>query len=143
MAISVDVRTPLKEVVHGNVVLAGDSMGGMTGIMGGVASGYQAVKAIQKQEKNLPGFQEYHDWFYQAFACFVCHDHDKRRMMHRLLRKVCTDDEVDYIYRKLEKRTCHPAFVVFEEPEIFQDRPELYQKAKGLISQIGQIPLSF
>jgi digeranylgeranylglycerophospholipid reductase len=143
MAIAVDVRPPLKEVVHGRILLAGDSSGGMTGIMGAIASGYQAVKAILKESKEKQGFNSYSGWFFQAFACYVCHEHDKRRLMHRLLRRVCSDDEVDYIFQRLEGRVCHPAFVVFDEPDTLSERPDLHQKVMKIAREIDNMPLTF
>lgn len=143
MAIAVDVRPPLKELVHGKILLAGDSSGGMTGIMGAVASGYQAVKAIVKESEQKRGFDSYRDWFFQAFACYVCHEHDKRRLMHRLLRRVCNDDEVDFIFQRLKGRICHPAFVVFDEPDTLSEHPELHQKVVKIAREIDTMPLTF
>lgn len=134
-------RAPLKELAIGNVLLVGDAFC-MTGIMGAIASGYQAVKVIEKELNGQEGYPEYKAWFYDAFASLAIQEHDKARIMHRIFRKLCTDEDVDYIYKTLRNKVCHPAFVVFENPEIVRDRPELYGKLKKTIEDIDKMTLT-
>jgi flavin-dependent dehydrogenase len=135
-------RAPLKEVASGNVIFVGDTVN-MSGIMGAIASGYQAVKAILKELNGQEGYSEYKTWYYNAFAAFTCQEHDRLRIMHRIFRKLCTDDDVDHIYKTLQGEVCHPAFVVFENPELVRDRPELYEKVMDTIKKVENMTLTF
>jgi len=134
-------RAPLNELAFGNVLLVGDAFC-MSGIMGAIASGYQAVKAMVKELNSQEGYPEYKAWFYNAFASLAIQEHDRTRIMHRLFRNLCTDEDVDYIYKTLQDKVCHPAFVVFENPEIVRDRPELYGKLKQTIEDIDKMTLT-
>ena len=134
-------RTPLKELAFGNVLLVGDTFS-MTGIMGAIASGYQAVKAIEKELNGQESYPEYKAWFYDAFAILAIQEHDRTRIMHRIFKQLCTDDDVDHIYKTLQGEVCHPAFVVFKNPEIVKDRPELYAKLKNAIEDIDKMALT-
>jgi flavin-dependent dehydrogenase len=135
-------RAPLKEVAAGNVIFVGDTVN-MSGIMGAIASGYQSVKAILKELNDQEGYPEYKAWYYNAFAAFTCQEHDRLRIMHRIFRKLCTDDDVDHIYKTLQGEVCHPAFVVFENPELVRDRPELYEKVIDTIKKVENMTLTF
>ena len=64
-----DVFTPLWEPVCGNVLVGGDVAAPVeTWIQGGVACGYQAVKAIEKQRAGGDGYAEYAAWWQKSFA---------------------------------------------------------------------------
>jgi len=139
-AVHIAQRDQLKELAAGNVLLVGDTFC-MTGIMGAVASGYQAAKVIVKELNGQEGYPAYKAWFYDAFASLAIQEHDRTRIMHRLFKGLCTDEDVDYIYEALQGKICHPAFVVFENPEIVRDRPELYHKIKKAAEDLDRMTL--
>jgi len=139
--VSITQRTPLKEPAFGNVLLVGDTFS-MSGIMGAIASGYQAVKAIVKEPGGREGYPGYKAWLYDAFASLAIQEHDQTRIMHRLFKSLCTDEDVDYIYKTFQNEVCHPAFVVFKNPEIVKDRSELYHKLKKAIEDIDRMTLT-
>jgi flavin-dependent dehydrogenase len=141
-AVNIAQRSPLKKATAGNVVFVGDTIN-LSGIMGAIASGYQAVRAILKELEGQEGYPEYKSWYYSAFAAFTCREHDRLRIMHRIFRKLCTDEDVDYIYKTLQGKVCHPAFVVFENPELVRDRPELYEKVKDTVEKVDKMTLTF
>jgi flavin-dependent dehydrogenase len=142
-AVYIALRPPLKETAFGNVWLAGDNSSATTGIMGAIASGYQAVRALLKELDGKEGYPEYKAWFYNAYANFTVQEHDRTRIMHRMFKKMCTDGDVDYIYKALEDRICHPAFVVFDNPEMVKDRPDLYKKIKEIAGEVDRMKLTF
>jgi flavin-dependent dehydrogenase len=130
------VRVPLREPVVGNMVIAGDSAAPTeTWIQGAVACGYQAVKAIEKELTGQAGFSEYITWWQQAFSFNTPHYFSVLSDGYALNR-VCSDEEIDYIYHLLCGTVGIPTGLVDEKLEyIKQDRPALFQK---LVSRTAQ-----
>jgi flavin-dependent dehydrogenase len=123
------VRTPLREPVVGNIVIAGDSAAPTeTWIQGAVACGYQAVKAIEKERNGERGYPAYIDWWQNAFS-FNNPDYFTTLSEGYILNRVCTDKDVDYVYGLLQDKVGIPAVLVWENLEVIKkDRPGLYQK---------------
>ena len=95
---SFDVRTPIRNPAAGNTIVVGDAAApAETWIMGAVACGYQAVKAIQKQRSGQDGYLAYASWWQGAFA-FNQPDYFAKVSDHYLANRVCTDDEVDTLF---------------------------------------------
>lgn len=123
------VRTPLREPVAGNFIVAGDSAAPTeTWIQGAVACGYQAVKAIEKERDGKNGYREYVDWWQHSFS-FNTPDYFRVLSDGYALNRVCTDEELDYVYSILKDKVGIPAVIVDEKlGYIRKDRPLLYRK---------------
>jgi flavin-dependent dehydrogenase len=122
------LRTPIKEPVSGNVVIVGDSGAPVeTWIQGALACGYLGVKAIEKELNGQKGYQEYIDWWQQAFA--FNNPHYWKIAAIFPLNMICTDEEVDYIYSLFEGRVgCAMGLIANNMDLIKKGRPELYEK---------------
>jgi len=120
---------PIKEPVAGNVVIVGDAASpGETWVQGAVACGYQAVKAIEKELDGQSGYPEFCAWWQQAFA-FNATDYMKLIPDIYNMPKVCSDEEVDYIYNLLRDKIGPPLALANNNLELIKaGRPELYEK---------------
>lgn len=129
LAFSNLVRTPLREPVAGNIVIAGDSAAPTeTWIQGAVACGYQAVKAIEKERTGEKGYPEYINWWQNAFS-FNNPNYFTTVSEGYVLNRICTDEEIDYLYSLFRDRVGIPAVLVQEYLEVIEkERPALYQK---------------
>jgi flavin-dependent dehydrogenase len=123
------IRTPVKEPVAGNVVIVGDAGATIeTLIQGAVACGYLGVKAIEKELNGQNGYQEYIDWWQQAFE-FNDPTYFSTVNRYFSLNSLCSDEEVDYLYKTLSGKVGVPAVLIDQNLELFKnDRPELYEK---------------
>jgi flavin-dependent dehydrogenase len=93
-----DVRTPIQAPAAGNAVVVGDAAApAESWIMGAVACGYQAVKAIQKERNGQPGYKDYNAWWQGAFA-FNQPDYFTKVSDHYVINRVCTDREIDILF---------------------------------------------
>ncbi len=129
----VGLRAPISKPVAGNVVIIGDAGAPVeTWIQGAVACGYQAVKAIEKELNGQKGYPEYIDWWQQAFAFNDPHYWKVAGVFN--LNKICTDEEIDYLYSLFQGRVgCAMGFISKNLELIKQGRPELYEKlTKGM-----------
>ena len=127
------LRTPIKEPVAGNAVIVGDAAAPVeTWIQGAVACGYQAVKAIEKELNGQKGYPGYIDWWQKAFAFNDPHYWKVAGVFP--LNRICTDDEVDYIYSLFHNRIgCDVGLIAKNLDLIKKERPELYEKlTKGM-----------
>ena len=129
VAFSGVLRAPIREPVAGNVVVIGDAAAPIeTWIQGAVACGYQAVKAIEKELNGQKGYPEYIDWWQQAFA-FNTPEYGKTLSVLYSLTAVCSDEDVDYIYKLFQGRIGIPVMLVARNMELIKKgRPELYEK---------------
>jgi len=120
---------PIREPVAGNVVVIGDAAAPIeTWIQGAVASGYQAVKAIEKELNGQKGYPGYIAWWQQAFA-FNTPEYAKTVRILYSLAGVCSDEDIDYIYKLFQGRTGIPVMLVARNMELIKEgRPELYEK---------------
>jgi flavin-dependent dehydrogenase len=122
------LRTPIKEPAVGNVVIVGDAGAPVeTWIQGALACGYKAVKAIEKELNGQNGNQEYIDWWQGAFA--FNDPHYWKVAAAFPLNMICTDEEVDYLYRLFQGRIgCAMGLIAKNLDLIKKERPELYEK---------------
>ena len=125
---SIGLRTPIAQPVAGNIVIIGDAGAPVeTWIQGAVACGYQAVKAIEKELNGQKGYLEYINWWQQAFAFNDPHYWKVAGVFN--LNKICTDEEIDYLYSLFQGRVgCAMGFITKNLELIKQGRPELYEK---------------
>jgi len=126
---AITARTPLKDPARGNVILVGDSgSSAETWVQGAMASGYQAVKAIVKEMDGKPGNAGYNQWWLEAFA-FNRPVYVKILAAMYPLSRLCTDDELDYIYDSLSDKIGIPQLLLAEHIDLIKKgRPELYEK---------------
>jgi digeranylgeranylglycerophospholipid reductase len=120
---------PIRKPLAGNVVIIGDSGAPVeTTIPGASACGYQAVKAIEKELDGQDGYSEYIAWWQQAFAFNTLAYIKMARSLYPLPR-ICTDEDIDYIYSLFRDRIGIPEKMVANHMELIKKgRPELYQK---------------
>jgi digeranylgeranylglycerophospholipid reductase len=125
------IRTPIREPVAGNVVIVGDSGAPTeTWIAGAVACGYQAVRAIEKELNGQKGYQEYIDWWQQAFA-FNTPNYFKVVSDYYAWSGVCSDKDVDYIFSLFQDKVGIPALLIEENLELIRGKmPALYEKLR-------------
>ena len=123
------IRTPVKEPVAGNVLIVGDAGATIeTLIQGAVACGYLGVKAIEKELNGQNGYREYIAWWQQAFE-FNDPTYFSTVNRYFSLNSLCSDEEVDYLYKSLTDKVGVPAVLIEQNLELFKnDRPELYEK---------------
>ncbi len=135
------IRTPIKEPVAGNVVIIGDAGATIeTLIQGAVACGYLGVKAIEKELNGQNGYREYIDWWQQAFE-FNDPTYFSTVNRYFSLNSLCSDEEVDYLYKTLEGKVGVPAVLIEQNLELFKnDRPELYEKLRQKQKQFLKEP---
>lgn len=131
----------LREPAIGNVLIVSDAISQESWIQGAIACGYQGAKATLKELSGQRGYSEYTDWLHQAFAFFVYPDHFKLKARHHVLRMACSsDEEADTVYRLLQGKVGHPAFLMAENPELIRDaRPDLYQRLKKAIEDLDRM----
>jgi flavin-dependent dehydrogenase len=135
-ATAVTARASIKEPVSGNVVIIGDAGASAEAwVQGALASGYQAVKAIEKQASGKPGYRDYISWWQQAFA-FNYSAYQKLLAQVYPLNRVCSDADIDYLFHLFEGEIGIPALLVTANLEKVQKgNPELYQKLKANIKK--------
>ena len=122
--------SPIKEPVAGNVVVVGDSGApSETWVQGAVACGYQAVKAIEKElAGQKQGYAEYSAWWQQSFA-FNTPEYIKLNQGIYPLNRLCSDEEIDYIYKLFAGRLGIPQLMITGNVNLIKkDRPGLYEK---------------
>ncbi len=121
--------SPIKEPVAGNVVVVGDAGApSETWVQGAVACGYQAVKAIEKELTGKNGYAEYIAWWQKAFA-FNTPEYIKLNQGIYPLNRLCSDEEIDYIYKLFAGRLGIPQLMITSNLNLIKkDRPELYEK---------------
>jgi flavin-dependent dehydrogenase len=141
-AFAATVRMPLRNPVAGNVLVIGDAASSVeTWVQGAIACGFQAARAIANELSGRKGYEEYTAWWQQAF---YCNDpgYFKRVVAHHVFTwdKVCTDEEVDYIFKAMEGRKVVPTLALALDPSPIKGRPELYKRVKtGLPKMLKDI----
>jgi flavin-dependent dehydrogenase len=123
--------TPIKKPVSGNVVIAGDAGApSETWVQGAIACGYQAVKAIVRELNGQSGYSEYTKWWQRAFA-FNKPEYLKLNQQLYPVNRLCTDEEVDYIYKRFNDHLGIPQLIIAKNMDIIkEERPELFDKFK-------------
>jgi len=126
------LRTQIREPVAGNVVIVGDATAPVeTWIQGAVACGYLAVKAIEKELNGQKGYPEYINWWQKAFAFNDPHYWKVAGIFP--INKICSDEEVDYLYSLFQGRVgCDVGLIANNLELIKEGRPELYERIKAV-----------
>jgi len=139
-AVSVPVLTPVREPVAGNVVIAGDAGSpAEVWIQGAVTSGYQAVKAIEKELNGQKGYPEYINWWQRAFY-FNDPNFFRRVVLGHGLLQTWTDDELDYVCKFFQGQKVVPTLALAKDPELVKDdNPEFYDKLKKGLTQFTKM----
>jgi flavin-dependent dehydrogenase len=127
---------PVRDPVSGNIVITGDAGSiNETWIQGAVASGYKAVKAIKQELDGKKGYEDYRNWWLSAFA-FNTPDYLKMVSQLYPLPRICSDEEIDYLWHLFDSRTGIPQLMVHGNmAQIEKDRPELYAKLAAFNTQ--------
>jgi len=130
------VRTPIREPVAGNVVIIGDAAAPIeTTIPPAGACGYLAVKAIAKELDGQKGYPEYINWWQESFE-FNHPDYFRYVSRFFSLNRLCSDEEIDYLYRVLQGKVGVPSVLISQNLELIKDKhPELYVKLKNHIDK--------
>jgi len=120
---------PMQEPISGNVLLLGESAGVMeTSNPGAVACGYQAAKAIKQELGGEQGFAEYTKWWQNGFEG-LSPTYGKASARFFSMNSLCTDEEVDYLYKTFEGIVGVPAITLANNLGMIKhDRPALYAK---------------
>jgi len=128
-AYAADIYTQIVEPITGNVIVAGDAAAPVeTWIQGGVACGYQAVKAIEKQRAGSDGYADYIKWWQSAFA-FNQPEYFKIVSDYYAFNRVCSDEDVDWLFGMLKDQVGIPGLLIEQNMEAVKaGRPELYRK---------------
>lgn len=127
-------RTPIMEPVAGNVLAIGDAacLIEVTN-PGAIACGYMGAKATLKEMQGENGYKEYVAWWQKSFDT---NDPNYLKGAGRgfAINAVCSDEEVDYLYKLVGNQIGVPGILVAENLEqVRGERPELYQK----LEQVG------
>lgn len=130
-ACTIHMRPPLKVPAVGHAVVTGDAGAPYeTLIQGAMASGYLAIKAIEKESDGKNGYAEYINWWQQAFE-FNDPTFFKTTARYMFMNTLCTDEDVDYLYKLFEGWVGVSQLIVSRNLELVKDgNPELYRKLK-------------
>jgi hypothetical protein len=117
------------EPVAGNVLAIGDAacLIEVTN-PGAIACGYMGAKATMKEMQGENGYSDYIAWWQKSFDT---NDPDYLKGAGRgfAINAVCTDEEVDYLYRLVGGQIGVPGVLVAENLEqVKSERLKLYQK---------------
>jgi flavin-dependent dehydrogenase len=139
-AVSVTVRSAVREPVVGNVVIIGDAGSpAETWIQGAVACGYQAVKAIVKELDGQKGYPEYINWWQKAFY-FNDPGYFPRVVLGHGLFQTWTDDEIDYVCKFFQGQKVVPTLALAKNPEqVKDDNPVFYSKLKESLAHFSKL----
>jgi len=131
---AITARSPIPDPARGGVILAGDAgSSAETWVQGAIASGYMAAQAVLKELDGKPGNREYNQWWLGAFA-FNTPAYAKLLAGMYPLSRVCTDEELDYIYGLMAGEIGIPALLLRKQMEaIRRDRPDLHQRLAAAI----------
>jgi len=127
-------RAPIMEPVAGNVLAIGDAacLVEVTN-PGAIACGYMGAKATLREMQGENGYKDYIAWWQKSFDT---NDPDYLKGAGRgfAINAVCSDDEVDYLYKLVGSQIGVPGVLVAQNMEqVKKERPELYQK----LEQVG------
>jgi len=122
---------PLEEPIVGNILILGEAAGiNETSNPGAIACGHQAAKAVMKEISGEQGFKPFCTWWQNAFEGNDP-DHGKAAARFFSLNSLCTDEEVDYLYKTYQGQIGVPALTIASDLDRIKDeRPELYSKLK-------------
>lgn len=119
-------RPPMMNPVVGNIIFIGDAAAiSETFIQGAVACGYQAVKAIEKESSGQKGFENYTNWWQQAFQF----KKNKSFEAYYPLNRVKNDEEMDFLFSLHDGEVGAPPLLIGDNLDLVKEkRPELYKR---------------
>ncbi|MBE6050239.1 MAG: NAD(P)/FAD-dependent oxidoreductase [Clostridium sp.] len=137
----------LKRPYSGNVLVIGDSAAHIEVIVqGALMCGYHAALAINDELQGKNGFEKYTKWWDEAFDFNRSDPLEFVKLYGSLgMMPKYSDEELDYLFSLVENQTIKGNFGQFEVPknvwktilvhkdQIQKDRPELFNKIKGII----------
>jgi len=123
------MHTPIMEPVAGNVLIIGDAAALIEVTNpGAIACGYQGAKATLKELNGQKGYPEYIKWWQKAIETNLP-EYPKGAGRYYSLNRVCSNEEIDYLFHLLQDQAGVPATLVAKNLErIKGERPELYAK---------------
>jgi len=124
-------RTPIMEPVAGNVLIIGDAAALIEVTNpGAIACGYQGAKATLKELNGQKGYPEYTDWWQKVIET-NCPEYLKAGGRYFALNRVCSNEDIDYLFHLLQDQAGMRAVLVAKNMErIKGERPELYERLK-------------
>ncbi len=136
------ILSSIMEPVEGNVVIVGDAGAPIeTWIQGAVASGYMAVKAIEKELVDQKGYREYTDWWQNAF--YFCRQEDYFKNvfgMFAVSNAWSCDEDVDYVYKLFQGWEGSPFTIMSQNLEMIKKgKPELYERLIKAYDEVERI----
>jgi flavin-dependent dehydrogenase len=137
MGLSGTMLGPVKEPVVGNVVIVGDAGAPIESwIQGSIACGYMAARAVKRELDGQEGYPNYAAWWRKAFYFNNPRYLGMVGQGFRPLARLCTDEEMDFIYELFRGRLGIPEMMVQRNLELIRAmRPELYAKLARLKPQ--------
>jgi len=128
---AVGIRTAIMEPVAGNVLIVGDAAAFIEAtILGAIACGYQGAKATFKELNGQKGYPEYVKWWQKVIET-NCPGYSEATSRYYTLNRVCSSEEIDYLYHLVQGQEGLPALLVAKNLErVKGERPELYTKLK-------------
>lgn len=133
----------LKKPYSGNVLTIGDSAAFVeVEVQGGLMCGYHAANAINKELQGLNGFEDYTNWWKNAFEF----NSDEYLLVSQgyALVPTYTDGELDYLFALIEDEILEGTYSQYKTPKLIWDailshkdkiqaeRPAVYEKIKKM-----------
>jgi digeranylgeranylglycerophospholipid reductase len=135
--------TSVLEPVKGNVLVTGNAASYEVTNPGGIACGYMAVKAIEKELNGQKGYPEYIKWWQNAFEG-NSPTYLKAAGRFMSLNAICSNEEIDYLYQVIQGQVGVPAILVARNLDrIKEERPELYERIRktGIDKALDEVEL--
>lgn len=124
-------RTAISHPAMGRVLLIGDAAAAFeTLVVGALACGYQAGRAVLRQLNGEPGYAEYTRWWLKSFHFHEPDYYERLKASVGVpLAALCDDKDVDYLYSRLSGCCGDPAKLVTRIMDVVRgERPDLYAR---------------
>lgn len=136
---AVKAFSSLKTPYRGNILVIGDSAAFVeVEVQGGLMCGYYAANAIKKELQGRNGFEEYTNWWKDAFEF----NSDEYLLVSQgyALVPTYTDDELDYLFALIEGDILEGTYSQYKTPKLIwnaillhkdkieRERPSIYEK---------------
>ena len=105
-AYAVSIFSPLKEPIHGNILLIGETVGwGETLVHGAIACGFMAGRGVVKELAGEQGFEEYRNYWNDSFQWLKGEDFQAAYMKQVLCNLWFRDEEMDELFKLVDNQT--------------------------------------
>lgn len=140
---AVKAFSSLKKPYSKNILVIGDSAAFVeVEVQGALMCGYHAANAINKELQGKTGFEDYTNWWKDAFEF----NSDEYLLVSQgyALVPTYTDDELDYLFALIEEKILEGTYSQYKTPKLIWDaillhkdkiqneRPAIYEKIKKL-----------